>query len=133
MESSEVMRDEVAGFFMGASDFDDCMRINPNDTCDRCQQQYSSMNAHYERLEDEYQGNVCLDVTAVMVEFRDKWFTLGCISPLAYDGIAIIIGACVIASCLILYLVSRKFSRTFAPGLLNREYYYLLLVIVSHF
>ena len=121
MESSQELRHDVQNFFSGASDFDTCLDNNPNDTCGRCTSDYSSLNSWYEKLEDDYNGNVCLDVTAVMVNFRNKWFSLGCISPVAYDVIVIVIGCSVISACLLMYLISRRFSQMVQPGLLMRK------------
>lgn len=116
------MRDDVKTFYGGASDFDTCLQNNPNNTCDRCKDEYSGLNFWYEKLEDDYRGNVCLDVTAAMVDFRDKWFGLGCISPLAYDVIVIAIGCGVIIACLLMYIISRRFARMHRPGFLTRKY-----------
>ena len=112
----------MESFFNEAYLVQACMEQHVNgSTCDKCQDVYSSLNSWYELLDDDYQGNVCLDVTAVMVNFRGKWFELGCISPVSYDLLVILIGCIVITACLLLYVLSRKLSRRHEPELLTRK------------
>lgn len=115
------MTHDVQMLFENAYQFEVCLETKKNDTCDSCKHDYSTLNTWYTRIEDDYQGNVCLDVTAVMVNYRGKWFSLGCISPRAYDLFAIIIGICVLIAGLALYGCSLRYAHGDRPELLIRE------------
>jgi len=107
---SKKFTDDVAKFFGDKYRFDYCVDASLNGSCDRCSSLYSSLNIFYEEIEQEYSGNLCLDLRQDMERVRGRWSALGCIVPIGYDLLVLSAASGVILLTLLIYVASSRMS-----------------------
>lgn len=100
-----------------------CVDLNPNNTCESCDGQYTKLNEFYDELSLKFNGNLCFEISMTMAEVRSRWSTdLHCRIKIENNNVIIIIAGTIILVSLLLYFIGRGFMRVLKPSLMIRKF-----------